>query len=57
MTDAVVAAERGSNSQERIKFVNQRLGETGIGAHRRRFDFRFCPHEWACVKETQMHGG
>ena len=41
MPDAVFAADRGYNSKETISFINERLGATGIGTHKRSLDYPF----------------
>ena len=41
MPDAVFATDRGYNSKETISFINERLGATGIGTHKRSLDYPF----------------
>ena len=41
MTDAVFAADRGYNSTETIQLINERLGATAIGSHKRSLDYPF----------------
>ena len=41
MVDAVFAADRGYNSKETIDFINEKLGATGLGTHKRSLDYPF----------------
>ena len=41
MTDAISAADRGYNAKETISFINETLGATGPGTHKRSLDFPY----------------
>lgn len=41
MADAVLAADGGYNSTETIELINERLGATAIGTHKRSLDYTF----------------
>ena len=41
MADAIFAADRGYNVKETISFINETLGATGLGTHKRSLDFPY----------------
>lgn len=49
--DAVFAADRAYNGQKSIKLVNETLGGTGIGTHKRSLDFPFMFGESTLTKK------
>lgn len=54
MSDTVFASDRAYNNQQTIKFINEKLGATGLGTHKRTNQFPFI---WGDVILAQHHQG
>lgn len=54
MTDTIFASDRAYNCKESIKFINETLGATGIGTHKRGYSF---PFTWGEVRPRKKYKG